>query len=88
MERKKKIKAFKIIAIIILVITGCLLSFAIPLHISEIIDMQECAATPGCMYCIPAKSIFASIIYVISFVLVNIGIILFILYNTIKVKIK
>lgn len=84
----KKIKAFKILGIITISLVIGLLAFAIPLHVSEIIAMNECAATPGCMYCVPAKSILAFTIYIVSFILLNISIIFFVLYNCVKKKIK
>ena len=87
MKIKKKIKLFKVLGIITLSITVCLLAFAIPLHVSEVIAMQECAATPGCMYCVPGKSIVAFFVYFISFILVNIAIIFFILYKNVKKKV-
>lgn len=87
MVKNKKFKVFKILGIITISIIICLLSLAIPLHVSEIIAMKECAATPGCMYCVPAKSILAFVIYSISFILLIISIVFFILYNTVKKRI-
>ena len=81
---KKRIKLFKILCIITFCIIGVLLALAIPLHISEIIAMQECAAQEGCMYCVPARTILAFIVYFICFILLNIAIIFLILYKTIK----
>lgn len=86
MKKIKKFKVFKILGIVTIIIIICLLAIAIPLHVSEIIAMQECAATPGCMYCVPAKSMVAVFMYFISFILLNIAIVFFILYNTVKKK--
>lgn len=86
MKKTKKFKVFKILGIVTVSIIICLLAIAIPLHVSEIIAMQECAATPGCMYCVPAKSMVAVFIYFISFILLIISIIFFVLYNTVKKK--
>lgn len=77
----KKFKIFKILSIVLLIIIVLSLSFAIPLHVSEIIAMKECGATPGCMYCIPLKSMIASFIYIICVVLLLISIVLFIIYK-------
>ena len=70
-----------ILGIITISIIVCLLSLAIPLHVSEIIAMKECAASPGCMYCVPLKSMIASYIYIICVVLLLIAIVLFIIYK-------
>lgn len=86
MKQMKKFKVFKILGIVTVSIIICLLAIAIPLHVSEIIAMQECAVTPGCMYCVPAKSMVAVFIYFISFILLIISIIFFVLYNTVKKK--
>ena len=77
----KKFKIFKILSIVLLIIIVLSLSFAIPLHVSEIIAMKECAASPGCMYCVPLKSMIASYIYIICVVLLLIAIVLFIIYK-------
>ena len=77
----KKFKIFKILSIVLLIIIVLSLSFAIPLHVSEIIAMKECAASPGCMYCVPLKSMIASFIYIICVVLLLIAIVLFIIYK-------
>lgn len=85
---KKKIKVFKIIAIILGIILTILLLIGIYLHISDLIAMRECAKIEECMYCVPARMIIAYIIYAICFVLLNIDIIFIILYFTVKRKIK
>ena len=81
----KRFKIFKILGIVLLIIIALSLSFAIPLHVSEIIAMKECASRPGCMYCVPIKSMIASYIYTICVILLIISIILFVIY---KVKNK
>lgn len=77
--RKKKV--FKVLSIITLVITIIVLSLSLYLNISEIIAMKECANTPGCMYCIPGKSIVAFFGYTISFFTFISTIVFFVLYK-------
>lgn len=85
---KKKIKIFKMIAIILGIILILLLAIGIFFHISDLIAMKKCANEEECMFCIPVKMIIAYYIYVICFVLLNIDIIFIILYFTGKRKIK
>lgn len=81
---RKKRKLFKILAIISLVLNIVILGLSLYLHISEIIAMNECASTPGCMYCVPAKSIVAMFGYFISFLLTVNTVVFFILYKKVR----
>ena len=44
-------------------------------HLLEVKTIKECAATPGCMYCIPFWSIASYAIYFVCIVLLIIGIV-------------
>ena len=84
---KRKIKAFKIISLITFIITVCMLTITIPLHVHENIALGECAATPGCNY-IAIVLIMVYMSYFMCFGLLNISVLFCILYNTIKRKAK
>lgn len=83
-----RIKAFKVVFIIISIIIVLLLTVGIYLHVSDLIAMRECASQEDCMYCVPARMIVAYIIYAICFVLLNIDALFIILFFTVKKKQK
>lgn len=80
----KKKRIFKIISIISFVITIIILSLSLYLNISEVIAMNQCANTPGCMYCVPAKSLIAYCGYIITLIMVCNTIAFFVLYKKTK----
>ena len=49
--------------------------FTLVNHILEIRAINECANTPGCMYCIPFWSVFSFFIYLIVLILLLLGLI-------------
>lgn len=81
---KKRITAFKIIAIIISIITALLLIFGVSLHIIDLIRMKECLADPDCHIGVLGGMIIAIICYFICFIMLNIDAVFIILYFTIK----
>lgn len=83
-----RIKAFKVVFIIISIIIVLLLTVGIYLHVSDLIAMRECASQEDCMYCIPTRMIIAYIIYAICFILLNIDALFIILFFTVKKEAK
>ena len=65
----------KKIGITLIIISISITVFTLFNHLLEIKDIKECAATPGCMYCIPFWSIISYFIYLITFILLILGII-------------
>lgn len=78
MNLKQKKMTYYFLSTLLLVGTITILAYTIPNHIMEIKSMEECANTPGCMFCIPKwVGGRATINYVIASVMFFICIILF-----------
>lgn len=59
----------------LIIVSLSIFAFTLVNHLLEVNAMRECAATPGCMYCIPFWSIVSYFIYLITFILLILGII-------------
>lgn len=66
------------LSFVLLVIAIAILVYTLPNHISEVRSMQECANTPGCMFCTPKWVGGKAIVnYSITFLMLLISFLLF-----------
>ena len=76
-----------IISITLMVVSIALFVCSLTNHLIEIQDMKECAARPGCMYCLPKwVGGTAYLCYFVSSLLFGISIFLFVLFLKDKKK--
>lgn len=66
------------------IVSLSIFAFTLINHLLEVKAMRECAATPGCMFCIPFWSIASFAIYIICIILLLYGVSLIRTKNTNK----
>ena len=77
MNRKKN-------GLTLIIVSLSIFAFTLINHLLEVKAMKECAATPGCMFCIPFWSIASFAIYIICIILLLYGVSLISTKNTNK----
>lgn len=68
----------------LIIVSLSIFAFTLVNHLLEVKAMRECAATPGCMFCIPFWSIASFVIYIICIILLLYGVSLISTKNTNK----
>ena len=58
----------------LIIVSLSIFAFTLINHLLEVKAMRECAATPGCMFCIPFWSIVSFVIYIIGIILLLFGV--------------
>ena len=66
----------------LIIVSLSVFAFTLINHLLEVKAMRECAATPGCMFCIPFWSIVSIAIYIVCIILLLNGVSLIRTKNT------